>query len=226
MRKALLLRGNTVGCVLLITLGCGGAVDGTHGDGTGGTQSTLPAVGGNQGTAGAPVGGASAGGATSVAVGASGGASEPDACATLGDDHCVTECLKELVLVDNATCANGAWTCRSGYVLASTCPEQACGVTPDACCDLTTGVVTENPCNTDGSRRTCPDGGTETYRNQAWCVPLTLEGATCHSLDRQPCTGPAVSCYDMSMAFVDCACFGLDSDTSSGTWYCSYFIGQ
>jgi hypothetical protein len=81
-----------------------------------------------------------------------GGTSGTDACANLSYDYCVSECLAEAVLVDNPTCANGAWSCRSGYVLASSCPPQACGVTPDACCDLTTGIVTSSPCMADGYR--------------------------------------------------------------------------
>ncbi len=188
--------------------------------GTGGLSA-----GGMIGGGGAPVGGASAGGASISTGGASGGASGTNGCAQLGDDHCVAECLVEYALVDNAICTNGAWSCRSGYVLASSCPVGACGVTPDACCDLTTGIVTVNPCTTSGLRGPCPDGNVETYHEQAWCVPQTLAGGTCISLDRQPCTGPAVGCSDLSGGIVTCGCSGSGSDASVGTWQCSSYIG-
>jgi hypothetical protein len=232
-RSAIVVRDNAIGCVLLVSLSCGGGVEHKPND-NGGTRTTLSAAGGARSTAGTPAGGVSAGGASGLAgasggasglAGASGGASGTDGCRGLNDDHCVTECLDELVLVENAICANGAWICPSHYVLASSCPQQACGVTPDACCNMTTGIVTENPCNADGLRRACPDGSTQAYLHESFCVPRSLEGMTCASLDGQSCTGPAVGCDDMSKAFVHCSCAGLDAGVSNGIWRCGYFIG-
>jgi hypothetical protein len=225
MYSAIRSRGSTFGCLLLVTLGCGGQAEGSHDGGSGGARSSLPGVGGTQSTVAAPSGGAHAGGTSSLAGGANGGTGGSGACAKLGDDHCVTECFRELKLVDNAICADGAWACRSGYVLASSCPPRACGVTPDGCCNMTTGIVSENPCNMDGARRACADGATDAYLSQTYCVPLSLGGRDCQSLDRQPCTGPAVSCHDLSAAFVHCVCSGLGTDGSAGTWQCSSYIG-
>jgi hypothetical protein len=126
---------------------------------------------------------------------------------------------------DTAMCTNGAWGCRPGYVLASSCPARACRITRQACCDLITGLVTENPCAKDGYRSACPDGSMEASLSQTWCVPRSLQQVTCISLDRQPCSGPAVGCSDMSMAFVTCECLRPDADASAGTWRCSAHIG-
>jgi hypothetical protein len=204
---------------MLATGGAAGMV------GNGGTWSTLPAVAGTLGAGGASLGGSSAGGASSSMGGASGGTSGTDACANLSYDYCVSQCLAEAVLVDNPTCANGAWSCRSGYVLASSCPPQACGVTPDACCDSTTGIVTSSPCMADGYRGTCPIGNTTTYRDEAFCVPQTLSGNTCYSLDNSPCTEPAVGCSDIEGLIVTCWCNWSGSDASAGTWQCCTFDG-
>lgn len=176
MRSIVLLWGGALGWVLFSCSGCGGDTESTEAGGNGGTPSTRPFLGGNQGnqdTRVAVVGGASAGGSSSLSTGGRGGT-----------------------------------------------------VTPDACCDGTTGIVTENPCTADGTRRPCPNGRSETYLSQPWCVPLTLQGATCISLEGQPCTGPAMGCHDMSMAIVRCACTRLDySSAASSTWQCSSFIG-
>ena len=192
--------------------------------GNGGTWSTLPAVGGTLGAGGVSLGGSFAGGASSSMGGANGGTSGTDACANLSYNYCVSECLAERALVDNATCANGAWSCRSGYVLASSCPSQSCGVTPDACCDLATGIVTSSLCTADGYRGTCPIGNTATYKYEAMCVPQTLSDKTCYSLSKSPCTEPAVGCSDMSNGQVTCMCLGIGSDASIGTWRCSSLI--
>ena len=203
------------------TIGSGG-VQATGGEiGHGGALS----AGGIFGTGGASVGGSRAGGASGATGGASGGTSGTDPCAAFAYDFCVAKCLDEYGLSGNALCTNGAWSCRPGYVLASSCPIGACGVTPDACCDETTGIVTKNPCATNGFRAPCPSGDHETYQGQAWCIPKALTGVTCYSLDRQPCTEPAVGCSDTSAGIVTCGCGWSGSDSSTGTWYCSYFIG-
>lgn len=170
VRNVIPTRGSVIGVVLFVTFSCGAANDDTQAGGNGGTR-TIPAAGGTLGTGGAPVGGVSTGGTSTLAAGATGGSSLADTCGNLDYDHCVTDCFEESVLVENATCANSAWSCRAGYVLASSCPQQACGVTPDGCCDMTTGIVTWNPCNTDGFRQTCPDGAAETNRDGYMCVP-------------------------------------------------------
>jgi hypothetical protein len=200
--------------------GLAGCTDSLRGSthGTGGAMS----VGGAMTISG--LAGSGAGG-NFGAGGASGGTSGTDPCAALADDHCVAKCLEEYALIDNALCTNGAWSCRSGYVLASSCPVGACGVTPNACCDLTTGTVTKNSCATNGFRAPCSDGNVETYLSQAWCIPKALAGVTCSSLDRQPCAEPAVGCSDMSGGMVTCGCSWSGSDASAGTWYCSFYIG-
>ena len=225
VRSASPFRDNAIGCALLFTVACGGEAEGIRDRGNGGTGTLTAAVGGARGTGVASAGDAPTGGGSGGAAGTGGGTSGTNACAKVAYDHCVTECLEELVLIDNAICANGAWTCRSGYVLASSCPKQACGVTPDACCDRTTGIVTRNPCNPDGSREVCPDGGTETYMSQPWCIPSTLAIGACISLDGQPCSGPAVGCADMSAALTRCACNGAALGTTARTWTCSVYIG-
>lgn len=189
----------------------------------GGAGCTDPLRGSPRGTGGAiGTGGATATGGRAGSD-ASGGASGTDPCAKLDRDYCVAECLKERALTDSASCTNGAWTCRSGYVLASSCPDQACGVTPDACCDLTTGLVTQNACADNGYREACSDDGTETFYDRGRCVPKTILG-TCESLDGQPCSGPAVGCRDVSAGLVTCWCLS-GFDASPGTWRCSYLIG-
>ena len=186
------------------------------------------ASGGNSGAGGsstASLGGSRSGGASGATGGASGGTSGTDACAKLAYDYCVADCLKEHSLVDNPLCSNGAWSCRSGYVLASSCPDRGCGATPDACCDLTTGLVTDNPCAANGYRAACPDGNSETSSRQAYCVPKSLTGVSCGSLDRQPCDGPAMGCSDMSDGIVTCECGRAGADASPLIWYCTVFIG-
>jgi hypothetical protein len=209
------------------THGSGGAKSADAAMATGGLagSGTVAASGGVSGTGGASVGGLRAGGASGSAGGASGGTSGTAPCAELAYDYCVEKCLAEYALSDNALCTNGAWSCRSGYVLASSCPVGACTVTPDACCDLTTGIVTKNSCATNGLRAPCSDGNVETYLSQAWCIPEALAGVTCSSLDRQPCAEPAVGCSDMSGGLVTCGCSSSGSDASAGTWHCSHYIG-
>jgi hypothetical protein len=188
----------------------------------------MSSVGGAKGTGGAVSAGGAVGAGSVLSGGGpagGGGASGTDACAQLGHDYCVSDCLAEHAMPDNAICSRGGWTCRTGYILASSCPDRACGVIPNACCDPTTGVVSYNPCSTVGYRGLCPEGHTETYEGQAWCVPKTLTGTTCISLDRQPCSEPAVGCSDLSMGVVTCGCSLSGSDASSGIWYCSAFIG-
>jgi hypothetical protein len=176
------------------------------------------------GTGGAPVGGASDGGVSSFTGGASGGTSGTDLCADLDYDYCVAECLA-VNGVDNTMCTNGAWSCRPGYVLASSCSVGACGATPDACCDSTTGIVTSSPCTADGYRGTCPSGNTRTYWDQAICVPNSLAGATCGSLVGRPCTDPAMGCSDTEGLITTCWCNWAGSDASAGTWDCRFFDG-
>jgi hypothetical protein len=171
------------------------------------------------------MGGSRSGGASGSTGGTGGGTAGTAACPELGYEHCVENCLEDHALVDNAQCIGGAWGCRPGYVLASTCPVQACGVTPDACCDLTTGLVSENACAKNGYRAPCPDGNMQTYIGEAYCVPQGLPAGTCISLDRQPCTGPAVGCSDLSMAFVTCRCSQYGTDAAVGTWSCSSYLG-
>jgi hypothetical protein len=209
------------------THGSGGAKSADAAMATGGLagSGTVATSGGVSGTGGASVGGLRAGGASGSAGGASGGTSGTAPCAELAYDYCVEKCLAEYALSDNALCTNGAWSCRSGYVLASSCPVGACTVTPDACCDLTTGIVTKNSCATNGLRAPCSDGNVETYLSQAWCIPEALAGVTCSSLDRQPCAEPAVGCSDMSGGLVTCGCSSSGSDASAGTWHCSHYIG-
>lgn len=197
--------------------------------GMGGSSGATP-VGSGFGGAG-PTGRAGGGGADagSNSVGNRGGSDSggggvgPEDCGPPGQEHCVTECLAELVLVENAACANGAWTCPTGYVLASSCPANACGVTPAACCNLTTGLITENFCQEDGYRSACPVGTNGTDGKS--CVPESLGNATCASLDAQPCSGPAVRCQDRSLIEGRCTCQGLGSDASTGTWHCSRSAG-
>jgi hypothetical protein len=201
-----------------------------------GTDGAM-ATGGRAGSdAGAASGGAPGVGATSVegarsggasgSAGGAGGSAGTNACPELGYEYCIESCFKDYALSDNPSCSNGAWVCPSGWILASSCPDQACGVTPDACCDLTTGLVTANACAKNGYRAPCLDGSMETYVfPEAWCVPQTLATAGCVSLDRQPCTGPAVGCSDTSAGTVTCQCNQYGTDASTGTWYCSFFIG-
>jgi hypothetical protein len=209
------LRGRTPGTGGAMSVGGALTIGGRAGSGAGGIF----------GAGGASVAGSRAGGASGSAGGANGGTSGTAPCAALADDHCVAKCLVEYALVDNALCTNGAWSCRSGYVLASSCPVGACGVTPNACCDLTTGIVTENSCSTNGFRAPCPDGNMETYLYQSWCIPKALAGVTCSSLEGQPCAEPAVGCSDLSGGMVTCECSWSGSDASAGTWYCRYFLG-
>jgi hypothetical protein len=229
------LRVCAAACAVAVA-GLAGCTDALRTDphGTGGAMATggrsgaggAAALGGVSGAGDAPVGGSSAGGSPGSAGGASGATSGTDPCGQLDYDPCVANCLEEYPLIDNATCSNGAWRCRSGYVLASSCPALACGVTPGACCDRTTGFVTRNACAASGYRAPCPDGSVATQDvPEAYCVPDALAGVTCHSLDGQPCTGPAEGCSDTSSGFVTCACSRSGSDASAGTWYCSYFIG-
>lgn len=211
--------------------GSAGAPGGIPGSGgarsTGGVQASggARAPGGSLGA----VGGARSGAGTDAAGGASGGSSGTDPCAGLAYDYCVDHCLTKNALRDTASCTHGSWTCRSGYVLASSCPSGACAVTPDACCDLTTGVVSDNPCSADGYRAACGDGSGATYGwPEAYCVPssLGIAGGGCYSLNSGPCSGPAIACSDMSIGSVDCHCDVVaGSDASTGTWHCSAFIG-
>jgi hypothetical protein len=229
------LRGLSFVACNVAVLGIVGCTDalraGTHGSGgamaTGGQAGSDAGVasGGSPGAGGTPLGGSRSGGA-SGSTGGAGGAAGTDACPELGYEYCVENCFKEYALSDNPSCNGGAWVCRSGWVLKSTCPDQACGVTPDACCDLTTGLVSANACAKTGYRASCPDGNMETYAMESWCVPSGLVAPQgCASLDRQPCTGPAVGCSDLSGGFVNCRCTQYGTDASSGIWYCSYFIG-
>jgi hypothetical protein len=156
---------------------------------------------------------------------ASSGKSGTESCATLEHDHCVTDCFDARAFVDNALCTRGAWSCPPGYVLASSCPALACGVTRDACCNLTTGLVTENACDKNGYRSACPEDSMEVYAWQPWCVPKSLERVPCRSLHEQPCTGPALACGEVGGGYVSCRCEGLGADASVGTWYCSVFLG-
>jgi hypothetical protein len=199
-------------------LGMGGAKPTGGVQGAGGASVTGDSLGAVGGAAGADAAGAG---------GASGGSSGTDLCTSLAYDYCVEHCLTNEALRDNASCTNGSWTCRRGYVLASSCPSRACGVTPDGCCDLTTGVVSENPCAADGYRASCGDGSAVTYRwPEAFCVPKSLAGRDCYTLDRAPCSEPAVACSDMSMGSVDCYCsVTAGSDASTGIWHCSAYIG-
>jgi hypothetical protein len=199
---------------------------------TSGLRANLPgtdgavATGGHVGSGGATsTGGSRSGGASGGTGGASGGTSGTSPCAKLGYDYCVADCLKENSLRDSPVCSDGAWSCRSGYSLASACPERGCGATFDACCDLTTGLITDNPCAKDGYRGACPDGSMETSNSQPYCIPKTVTGAGCSSLDRQACDGPAVGCSDVSGGFVTCKCSRVGTDASAGTWYCSVYIG-
>ncbi len=218
------------------TIGAGGmpATGGVLGmGGSGGTSGTVSGRGGAVGTGGGLVGGNAAGGASSSAGGADGGTSGTEACATPSSDYCVEACLADHALWGNATCSNGAWGCRSGYVLASSCPAQGCGVTPDACCDSTTGAVTQNPCKTDGYREACPSKNTATYLDEAYCVPDSLVPTflnNCFALDRRPCNtaDPATGCSDVEsgLGVVTCGCGGAVADGSIGTWYCSAFMGS
>jgi hypothetical protein len=195
--------------------------------GSGRTSSTVPWQGGAIGTGGELVGGDAAGGASSSVGASNGGTSGTDACATLPYDSCVANCLQALGAFGLPTCISGAWKCPSGYVLASSCPAQACAVTADACCDRTTGLVTQNPCTSDGYREACPPGSSQTYQGEAWCIPQTLaiSGFKCASLDGQPCSGTALGCSDMSGGFVNCSCSIAHADGAVGSWACTYFIG-
>jgi hypothetical protein len=156
-----------------------------------------------------------------------GGETSVNACASLAYDYCVADCLRDWSLVDNAVCLNGAWGCARGYQLASTCPAQGCGVTQQACCDTTTGIVSMNGCGAAGIRSACPDNdvATSPWPRSTQCVPKSLAGRMCHSLDGQACEPPAVRCYDTSLAFVECVCSGLSSAVPVGTWQCSSYIG-
>jgi hypothetical protein len=178
---------------------------------------------GSRGTDGAT---ATGGGAGSQGDAAAGGATETGGCPEVGHEYCVETCFADHALSDDPWCSKGAWVCRSGWVLASTCPAQACRVTPSSCCDSTTGLVSENPCARDGYRAPCPDGNIETYSfPSAWCVPQGLGVAGCASLRGQPCTGPAVGCSDMSGGSVTCWCGQYGTDASTGIWDCSFFLG-
>jgi hypothetical protein len=186
------LRGRTHGTGGAMIVGGAMTTGGRAGSGTAAASGGASGAGGSNLTISS--GGVQAAGGAIGQSGtlASGGTSGTAPCAELASDHCVAKCLTEYALVDNALCTNGAWSCRSGYVLASSCPAGACGVTPDACCDLTTGSVTKNSCATNGFRAPCPDGNMETYQSQSWCIPKPLAGVNCSSLDRQPCSEPVV----------------------------------
>jgi hypothetical protein len=210
-------------------IGYGGTQVAGSGHGMGGWLDggrTAPQLAGGDLGAGGSLGRAGTGGTTTRSNdGSLGGSPTTGTCAQLGHDFCVSGCFEEHSLSVDATCNGGAWSCRPGYVLASSCPARACGVTPDACCDLMTGMVRRNLCTTDGYRDTCPDGCAETNYANAFCVPKTLGDIPCISLDRQPCTGPVEGCRDMSSGLVTCDCIGAAADSSVGTWYCSSYVG-
>jgi hypothetical protein len=191
--------------VLLLSLSCGGKTNDSNEAGNGGTSSSLPPVGGAQGVGGVSVGGTSGG---------SEGTSTMDTCAGLERDYCVKYCLNESNLVLEPTCANGVWTC-SDWVLASSCPPQSCGRTPDACCNRTTGELTLNLCGGNGYRGTCADETEATYF--PWCVPLPYSG--CGGLDGRPCAAPAMYCREKNVDEILCACNVSDSTWHCQTWY-------
>lgn len=210
--------GAGAGCSEGLRAGTGGsggvrATGGASGADAGG------AAGGTSG-AGAAVGGSRSGGASGA-----GGTAGTQVCAKPSADYCVESCYKVPTLSDEASCSNGILSCRAGWVLASSCPERACRTTPDACCDRSTGLVSENLCAETGYRAPCPDGTVETYFSSPWCVPKGIASETCAPLDGQPCAEPAVACRDMRGGRVTCTCSQYGTDASSGTWYCSVFIG-
>lgn len=212
---------------VLVGFGCSGKTVGEDDHADGGRPVAPSASGGTQVESG-PEGGAGASGAAPTqTAGAGGTVSGADICTDLTRDSCVSGCLEELPLVDNAICIDGQWKCSANFVLASSCPPLACAVTPDACCDSTTGIVTANACESDGTRAACPEGQTPTAKwpHGTHCVPRSLAGQACWSLDGEPCAVPAVGCYDQDRAFVGCTCDGLDLPSSTGTWHCDLYAG-
>jgi len=198
-----------------------GGIGGVRGNaGSGGIWEPLTTVAGRGGAGG----GSGSGGALNSMGGATGDTSATDTCGNLSYDYCVSDCLTEGALVANATCRSGVAGCRSGFILASTCPPRACGTTADACCDLDIGIVTSNPCGSEGYRGVCPVGNTMTYGREAICVPQALSDKTCYSLNGSPCTAPSMGCSDMSNGQVICSCFRIGADAPTGTWQCSSLI--
>jgi hypothetical protein len=194
---------------------------GNHDAGTGtgmaGATGTMGLSGGALSQGGLSSGGTRTGGAMGSASG--------ESCANLKYDYCVDDCLKDRALTDSALCTNGSWSCPRGYVLTSSCPVLACAVAGGACCNLTTGLVTENACEKNGYRSACPQGSEQAAAWQPWCVPQSLERTPCRSLDEQPCTGPALACRETSRGYISCECVGLGADASAGTWHCNVYIG-
>jgi hypothetical protein len=180
---------------------------------TGGAAGSGGATGGPSSSTGGVSGTGSSGNG-----GTGGGSSE---CAELDNDYCVTSCVDDIKLVDNASCSRGRWTCAARYVLASSCPPQGCGVALRGCCDVTTGVLTDNPCGMDGLRAVCSEGNRA--GDQGWCIPTSLQGDTCTALEGKPCIGPAVNCRDFSLGRTLCACVP-GADALSPVWHCSHLI--
>lgn len=153
-----------------------------------------------------------------------GGAAGID-CGPPLDDYCVAKCSERSAWLRPDLCSNGSWTCAPGLVLVSTCESDACAVTLDGCCDLTTGTIAKNPCSTDGTRPACPAGSHEdSVAQSGGCIPVSVT-SDCISLDDQPCNGPALECHDWSFLQVTCECRGLDAQPPSGKWQCRVFDG-
>lgn len=129
--------------------------------------------------------------------------------------YCVQDCDAGLREVDEL-CADGTPTCPEGSFPSDTCSDQACAVTWGYCCDLTTGLVTENPCGSDGSREACPSGTTATFAE--WCIPESLDTTDCGTLNGDPCLGDAQQCLSYSGARTTCECVGEAADE---IWSCA-----
>ncbi|HYQ04038.1 MAG TPA: hypothetical protein VER96_35435 [Polyangiaceae bacterium] len=208
------------------TPGDGGAASVHASGGRGHAHAGASSRGGDGGMSGSADAGGMAGAAGATA-GVSGMAPEDDSCPKPNYDYCIPSCFEASSFSDTTVCMNGVWACNPGYMLASRCPAQACRVTQDACCNSTTGVIKANPCGPDGLRAVCPDdgGATSTYPHGSLCVPQSLTGQKCISLDKQPCAGPAYYCFDSDPGFVKCTCSGIATDSGRGEWNCSAFIG-
>ena len=184
---------------------------------------------GAQGCGGAGLPGASrdSGAPDSPAPGAEagGGDGSSSSCDAMGQPVCVANCTDEFVLLESALCQGGQWTCPLGYVNSTTCPANACAVSPDACCDPVTGELTINPCPSKGGiRPSCPSS---TYPSDPYfCIPPALGVADCSGLNGRACSGEVYQCTSFASVGANCLCLTFtDSDAGAGRWHCSIYIG-
>ena len=216
---------------VILLSSCGGKSDnGSANDayGTGGTTNgRLQASGGRHvGATATDAGAAQSVGGTTLNVTAGGSTAQSStsilSCDQASTPSCVENCFIDYPLIDNAICAGGKWSCGSGYILSTTCPESSCAVTQDSCCDPTTGNQIAQRCGTDGYRPACPTGMRPS--GDWYCVPDALGVGDCATLDGQTCSEPAVHCVSMVGLGTSCSCF-ITSDAGVGMWQCAYYAG-